>query len=108
MEEASFETPFSGPPPSQLLHAIAKACKRAYKEDWKYSITSTRLKANQIAKEKERLEKFGSSGNENWFFKGFGGAGVAASRRPSVEATPKPPGHTSDGNEMEATVSAIQ
>ncbi|KAK9895027.1 hypothetical protein P389DRAFT_205109 [Cystobasidium minutum MCA 4210] len=86
VEEASFETPFSGPPPSQLLHAIAKACRRVYGTEWPHSITQTRIKALQIAKEKERLE------HGDW---------AAFVRRPSVEATPKPPG--SHGEETEAT-----
>ncbi|CAD6571516.1 MAG: hypothetical protein CYPHOPRED_004462 [Cyphobasidiales sp. Tagirdzhanova-0007] len=44
VDEASFDTPFSGPPPSQLLHTIARACRRIYSDEWKHSVTQTRTK----------------------------------------------------------------
>lgn len=46
------ETPFIGTPPSQLLHAIARACKRVYRDEWRHSIAHTRAKAFQLAKER--------------------------------------------------------
>lgn len=52
VDEAMLETPFNGTPPSQLLHAIARACKRVYKDEWKHSIAHTRAKALVIARER--------------------------------------------------------
>lgn len=119
VEEASFETPFSGPPPSQLLHAIAKACKKVYKLNWNHSITQTRTKTLQLAREVERRELNGETPLRSWadfeengtglgLGGGYGAAGIGLSlmaRRASVEATPKPPGALGQGNDVEDTVS---
>ena len=71
------ETPFIGTPPSQLLHAIARACKRVYKDEWRHSIAHTRTKALLIARER-LLEMDGD-----------------------VHATPRP------GGDVDATVSCL-
>ena len=51
VDEAALETPFSGVPPSQLLHVIARACQRVYRDKWTHSVTATRLKALEIGRE---------------------------------------------------------
>lgn len=80
MEEAALETPFSGVPPSQLLHNIARACRRIYRDDWVHSIAATRTRALALAREKEAASRQGAS---------------------HIEATPRP----ADETDIDATVS---
>lgn len=93
VREASFDTPFSGAPPSQLLHTIARACKRVYKDEWTYSLHQTRIKVAELAKRK--------LAEDDLLWESHQAAGGSADGSSNMlDATPRPA-----ESDMDATVS---